>query len=165
MALRLSATGRFAVLSGGLSDLFDGQNNNLNLVIKDGDTVPTDVDTVGADSVIVTLVAPDNGTNNANGSYDTPEDDGTTSAAVFAAPLTSANALVARNLNSANDDACYAELFVGAGRTSGDKVGDFIVGGPGSSGDPDLVLSGDIILVGAPISVSGYTLGISGLVA
>lgn len=155
MAFRATAAARQAHLSGGLSDLFDGNGNNLNLVFKAA-VQSGDVDTINAGSVIATLAAADEGASNINGSYADPTDDGTTASALIRTNL-SGNATAAHNYADGNDGAGVCEVFVGTGRTAGDKVGDFTVGGPGTTGTFDLTWDVDAIALNGLLTVTAVT--------
>lgn len=151
MAFRLSATGRQAVNQGGLSNLFDGSGNNLNIVFKGG-AVPADPDTVSAGTTIATLAADDEGASNVNGTYADAADDATNSDAALRSSVTG-NAVADYDYADGNDGPGHAEIFVGSGRTSADKVGDFTVDGTDNGGDfnwpSDTIANGTLLTVTA----------------
>lgn len=152
MALRLSATGRSAALSGGLRELFDGSGNNLNVVFKTG-SVPADVDTVSSNGTIATLAAADEGASNANGSYAAVSDDGTNASIALRSNITG-NASAAHNYADGQDGAGMLELFAGTGRTAADKVGDMTVGGSTTTGSQDFNWDTDSIANGGLLTIT-----------
>ena len=156
MAFRVSATGRQAELSGGISDLFDGSGNNLNLVFKAG-SAPADVDTVSGNTVVATMAAADEGASNVNGSYADPSDDGTTASAAIRSNITG-NAASDYDYADGGDGEGHCEVFVGSGRTAADKVGDFTVGGPGTTGTQDFNWDSDNIVNGGLLTITAATL-------
>lgn len=145
MALRLAATGRQAVLDGGLSDLF--ASTGLEVVFRTG-AVPADVDTVSANSIIATLI------DASEPSYGAASDDATTATVDIDANL-QGNAVADHDYADGGDGAGIAEIFVGPGRTAGDKVGDFTVGGPSTTGTQDFNWTGsDTIANGGLLTIS-----------
>ena len=158
MAFRLAALGRQAVLSGGLSNLFDGVGNNLNIVFKTG-SVPADVDTVSPNSTIASLAAADEGASNVNGTYADPSDDATDATAEIRNPITG-NASADHDYDSGGDDSGIAEIFVGSGRTTADKVGDLVVGSANSTspGNLDFLWASDTIVNGGLLTITALTL-------
>lgn len=156
MALRLTALGRAAQLSGGSSDLFNGSGNNLNIVFRAG-AAPADVDTAGAATIIATLAAANEGASNVNGTYGDPTDDGNVASAAIRSNITG-NAASTYDYADGGDGAGHAEFYVGTGRTAGDKFGDVTVGGPGTTGTQDFNWTADDITSGGLLTVTAATL-------
>lgn len=143
MALRLAAAGRQAQNAGGTQAQF-ADDQDLQVVFRAG-TQPADVDTVSSDGVIATLIGGAN-------AYSAPSDDDTTSSMTLAANLTG-NATAAHDY-SVSGEQC-AEIFIGAGRTSADKFGDFTVDGAG--GSSDFNWDSDVIANGGLLTISALT--------
>lgn len=155
MALRLTAAGRQAALAGGVSDLFNGSGNNFNIVFKTT-AQGGDVDSINAGTEIATLTVPDQGASNVNGSYAAPSDDATTASVALAAAATG-NAVADHDYADGGDGVGNAEVFVGTGRTAGDKVADLTVGGPGTTGTQDLEWPSDDVTNGGLLTVTAFT--------
>lgn len=143
MALRLAATGRQATLAGGVQAQFT-DDQDLQVVFRAG-TQPADVDTVSSDTVIATLIGGAN-------PYSAPSDDATTASMALASNL-SGNAAAAHDF-AVSGEQC-AEVFIGAGRTAGDKFGDFTVDGAG--GASDFNFDSDDIANGGLLTISALT--------
>ncbi len=144
MALRLAATGRQAVFNGGLADLFDA--TGVEFVFRAG-AVPADVDTVSSNTIIATLI------DSAEPSYGSASDDGTTATVALDATV-SGNAVSDYDYDDAGDGEGHCEVFVGPGRTATDKICDFTVGGPGTTGTQDFNWDADDITNGGLVTVS-----------
>lgn len=123
MTLRLAAVGRQAVLSGGINAEFTDAND-LQLVLRNA-AIPADVDTVQTGTIFATFIGGAN-------PFAAVADDGTTATLALAANLTT-NASAGHDF-AANGER-VGEIFVGAGRTSGDKFGDIVVDGTDNAGD------------------------------
>jgi hypothetical protein len=116
------------------------------------------VDALGSGDDIVTLDAPDNGASNVDGSYDDPSDDATNATAEIANNVGPANAVAAHDFDTGADDLAIAEIFQGTTVSTGTKVGDCTVSGPGSSVPGDIVLSSDDVIIGTQITIQSLEL-------